>query len=69
MPDYNLSISSRILAIIEEIAERKTNITKGEVIRRALATYAYLTRRMQDEKRQLALINEDGSIHQYVELP
>ncbi len=66
---YTLSLSADLEKSFSAIAS-KTATSKSELIKRALATYAFLNREMEERKGAKVLIaQDDGSEVEEVEIP
>lgn len=69
MQQFLIELGDKFLALVDEIKYRRGLPTRSEVIRRAVATYAFLTRQMQECNLKLALINDKDEIVKEIILP
>ena len=58
MPRYTMDFGDKFEEMVAKLAEEK-GITKAELIRRAVATYNYLTSETQDKKKRLKVSLSD----------
>lgn len=68
MNRYSIELGDAIVGLLE-VQANKGNCNKGEVIRRALASYAYLKDHMRDDGHKLALIDSNDNIVKEIILP
>jgi predicted transcriptional regulator len=65
--DYIITLGEKTKAILGDLAEKKC-ISKAEVIRRAIATYLYLSRE-EDAGRTIGVLGQDDEILKTVVIP
>jgi predicted transcriptional regulator len=67
MKKYTIQLSNTFDEILDQEAEAK-GISKSEVIRRAVASYAYLSEEMK-EGRRVSITDKSGEVLKDVVLP
>jgi hypothetical protein len=68
MPNYTLELGDTADALLETLATKK-GTTRGEILRRALSTYAYLDDEVCGSGLNVALNNSHDQIIKNVQLP
>jgi hypothetical protein len=70
MPRYTMDFGDKFDDLVAKLAQDK-GITKAELIRRAVATYNYLTNETQDNKKGLkvSLSDQENKVLKDVILP
>ena len=68
MSSYSIELSDQAINLLNELAKEK-GVDRGEILRRALASYAYLQRQQSESEGKKVSITQGKKILEEVELP
>jgi len=67
MPRYTIDFNEEFDNLLTEVAKKK-GITKAEVIRRSVASYAYLDNQTKNQKK-ISITNDEDKVIKDIKLP